>query len=249
MANTLLLKRNASTGVAPAAGSLSVGELAINTTDGILYTKLGSGTVVQLANSATAPSQLKSGGFVSLNTTNDASAVNYLEARATATLTALTLTAQGTDTNISINLVSKGTGTVQANGAVLASQSFVSASYAPLASPTLTGTPAAPTAAQNTSTTQLATTAFVIGQASSTTPNMNGAAAVGTGTTFARADHTHPTDTSRAPLASPTFTGTPTAPTATLGTNTTQLATTAFVKANAPSIGQAMAIGGKFFQG
>lgn len=33
-----------------------------------------------------------------------------------------------------------------------------------------------------------------------------------------------------APLASPTFTGTPAAPTAALGTNTTQLATTAFVK-------------------
>jgi len=35
----------------------------------------------------------------------------------------------------------------------------------------------------------------------------------------------------KAPLASPTFTGTVTAPTAVAGTNTTQLATTAFVKA------------------
>ena len=35
----------------------------------------------------------------------------------------------------------------------------------------------------------------------------------------------------RAPLASPALTGTPTAPTASAGTNTTQLATTAFVKA------------------
>ena len=34
----------------------------------------------------------------------------------------------------------------------------------------------------------------------------------------------------KAPLASPALTGTPTAPTATLGTNTTQLATTAFVE-------------------
>ena len=31
---------------------------------------------------------------------------------------------------------------------------------------------------------------------------------MGAGTTVARADHVHPTDTSRAPLASPTFTGT-----------------------------------------
>ena len=36
----------------------------------------------------------------------------------------------------------------------------------------------------------------------------------------------------KANLASPTFTGTPTAPTATAGTNTTQIATTAFVLAN-----------------
>ena len=36
-------------------------------------------------------------------------------------------------------------------------------------------------------------------------------------------------DTEKAPIASPTFTGTPAAPTATAGTNTTQLATTAFV--------------------
>lgn len=100
---------------------------------------------------------------------------------------------------------------------------------APLSSPTFTGTPAAPTAAVDTNTTQLATTAFVLGQATSTTPVMDGTAAVGTSTRYARGDHTHPTDTSRAPLASPTFTGTPTAPTATAGTNTTQLATTAFV--------------------
>jgi len=39
--------------------------------------------------------------------------------------------------------------------------------------------------------------------------------------------------TLNAPLSSPALTGTPTAPTATLGTNTTQIATTAFVLANA----------------
>lgn len=42
-------------------------------------------------------------------------------------------------------------------------------------------------------------------------------------------------DALKAPLASPALTGTPTAPTATVGTNTTQLATTAFVLANAGS--------------
>lgn len=39
-----------------------------------------------------------------------------------------------------------------------------------------------------------------------------------------------------APLASPAFTGTPTAPTPTGGTNTTQLATTAFVQAAVPTV-------------
>ena len=39
----------------------------------------------------------------------------------------------------------------------------------------------------------------------------------------------------KAPLASPALTGTPTAPTAPPGTDSTQIATTAFVLANAPS--------------
>lgn len=60
-------------------------------------------------------------------------------------------------------------------------------------------------------------------------PQAPGTAAAGTSANAAHEDHVHPTDATRAPLASPAFTGTPTAPTATGGTNTTQLATTAFV--------------------
>lgn len=44
----------------------------------------------------------------------------------------------------------------------------------------------------------------------------------------------------KAPLASPAFTGTPTAPTATGGTNTTQLATTAFVQSAISSLASAL---------
>jgi hypothetical protein len=66
---------------------------------------------------------------------------------------------------------------------------------------------------------------------------MASTAAVGTGITWARADHVHPTDTSRAALASPTFTGTPAAPTASPGNNGTQIATTAFVAAAVSSSG------------
>jgi len=79
---------------------------------------------------------------------------------------------------------------------------------APLANPALTGTPTAPTASADTNTTQVATTAYVVGQASSANPLVDGTAAVGTSLRYARADHVHPTDTTRAPLASPTFTGT-----------------------------------------
>lgn len=68
---------------------------------------------------------------------------------------------------------------------------------APLASPALTGTPTVPTAAADTNTTQAASTAFVLGQAAAATPLVNGTAAVGTSTRFARADHVHPTDTTR----------------------------------------------------
>jgi len=106
---------------------------------------------------------------------------------------------------------------------------------APLASPALTGTPTVPTAAVDTSTTQAASTAFVTNQASASNPVMDGTVAIGTSKRYARADHVHPTDTSRAPLASPALTGTPTVPTAAVGTNTTQAASTAFVVAEIPN--------------
>lgn len=61
-------------------------------------------------------------------------------------------------------------------------------------------------------------------------PIVDGTAAVGTSTAYAREDHVHPTDTSRAPLASPAFTGTPTAPTAALSEDSTIIATTEYVR-------------------
>jgi len=78
---------------------------------------------------------------------------------------------------------------------------------APLASPAFTGEPTAPTASADQTDTQVATTAFVIGQASSSTPAANGTAATGTSKKYARADHVHATDTTLAPKDAPTFTG------------------------------------------
>jgi len=60
-------------------------------------------------------------------------------------------------------------------------------------------------------------------------PAMDGTASAGSSSNYAKGDHVHPTDTSRAPLASPAFTGTPTAPTASSSTDNTQIATTEFV--------------------
>lgn len=62
-------------------------------------------------------------------------------------------------------------------------------------------------------------------------PLMDGTAAVGTSLLYARQDHVHPTDTTRAPINSPSFTGVPTtATTPTAADNSLKLATTAFVK-------------------
>ena len=87
------------------------------------------------------------------------------------------------------------------NTTQLATTAFVDAVrvlLATLASPTFTGIPAAPTAAVDTGTTQLANAAFVLGQASAVSPLMDNVVAIGTSTRYARADHVHPVDTSRA---------------------------------------------------
>jgi hypothetical protein len=99
---------------------------------------------------------------------------------------------------------------------------------APLASPALTGVPTAPTATLGTNTTQIATTAFVLANAPAA-PVTSVAGKTGA-VTLAVADVS-----GAAPLASPALTGTPTAPTATAGTNTTQVATTAFVQQEVPA--------------
>jgi hypothetical protein len=102
------------------------------------------------------------------------------------------------------------------------------ANYAPLNSPNFTGIPTAPTANAGSATGQLATTAFVH---AAVTASTTGVASWNTRTgavVFTAADLNN---VGGALLASPTFTGTPLAPTATLGTNTTQIATCAFVLA------------------
>ncbi|UGG18391.1 tail fiber protein (plasmid) [Escherichia coli] len=108
---------------------------------------------------------------------------------------------------------------------------------APLASPAFTGTPTAPTASQGTNSTQIANTAFV---KAAITALINGApGTLDTLKEIAAAINNDPNFSTtinnalalKAPLASPALTGVPTAPTAAQGTNNTQIATTAYVRA------------------
>ena len=128
---------------------------------------------------------------------------------------------------------------------------------APLASPSLTGTPTAPTATTGNNTTQIATTAFVqsavsgaasYNDASVDTHLNRTTAATGEVLSWNGSDYDwvarttfstlsgKPTTlsgygiTDGATIDSPAFTGTPTAPTASGGTNSTQIATTAYVQ-------------------
>ena len=48
MANTIILKQSSVASKVPLPGDLSLGELAINTTDGKLFTKKGDGSVIEL---------------------------------------------------------------------------------------------------------------------------------------------------------------------------------------------------------
>ena len=89
--------------------------------------------------------------------------------------------------------------------------------------------PQGPTGATGPQGPQGAQGADGAGSPATVPPLMDGTAAVGTSTNFARQDHVHPSDTSRAPLNSPALTGTPTAPTPASGDNSTKIATTAFV--------------------
>jgi hypothetical protein len=106
-----------------------------------------------------------------------------------------------------------GAATSTALAAEVARATAAEALLAPLSSPALTNTPTAPTPPAADNSTRLSTTAYsdraaalaasgvVVPAASTTNPAADGAAAPGTATPYARADHVHPTDTTRAPLA------------------------------------------------
>jgi len=155
-----------------------------------------------------------------------------------------TFTTPGSHTSMTARFLNIESGLIEHSASI--------ATKAPIASPTFTGTPAGPTATVGTNTTQLATTAFVTSavaaHAALTTTHGVSGSLVGTSDTQTLTNKTISGGSNtisavpqsaisnlisdlaaKSPLASPTFTGTPAAPTASGGTNTTQIATTAFV--------------------
>jgi hypothetical protein len=188
-------------------------------------TPTGTGTVVMaispaLTGTPTAPTQALSDNSTALATTAWVKGQGYSTGGGGAVSSVFTRTG-------AVVAVSGDYAVAQVTGA------------APLASPALTGVPTAPTASTGDNSTTLATTAFVKAQSYITSAGAPVQSVAGrTGAiVLAESDITNLTTdlAAKAPLASPTLTGTPAAPTAAANTNTTQIATTAFV------IGQAYA--------
>lgn len=152
MTFTMLARRSSVPAKAPTTAQLALGEMSINTYDGILYflkNTAGANSVVALGPVPATANALSTARSIGL--TGDATGTVNFDGSAGVTI-ATTLAnsgvVAGTWNNVTVN--AKGLITAGANAA-----------YAPLASPIFTGIPTAPTANLATNTTQLATTAFV----------------------------------------------------------------------------------------
>jgi hypothetical protein len=237
MANVIRIKRRAS-GAAGAPAALKSAELAHNEVDNTLY--IGKGD--DGAGNATTIVPVGGGGaFTDLSTAQTVGGAK--------TFSIVPKASQ--DASAATDLVRKGqVDTLLAEKAPLASPALTGTPTAPTAAPATNTTQIATTAFV-----QAALSGAGMGDMSKsvydTTNNgkvdvAETAEAVpwtgvtGKPSTFAPATHAHVTSditgldaalAAKAPLASPALTGTPTAPTAAGGTNSTQLATTAFVAA------------------
>lgn len=93
MANLIKLKRSAVAGKAPAVGDLALGELALNTYDGKLYTKKDNGTasIVELSGGSSSGPIAETAQVISqnltLNTGNNGLSVGPVEVAATYAVT------------------------------------------------------------------------------------------------------------------------------------------------------------------
>jgi len=123
-----------------------------------------------------------------------------------------------------------------------------------ITSPILIGTPTAPTAAAGTNTTQIATTAFVLSEVSSGISNLIGSSPtlLNTLQELATAINNDPTFfttvanglATKAPINSPTFTGTVTFPASTSGANLVNIPNSALTNSSVTINGTSVSLGG-----
>jgi len=201
MANTVRIKRRSSSGAAGAPSTLENAELAYNEADNILYYGEGTG-----GNNGSATSVISIGGvgaFVTLGT------VQTLTGNKTfsGTIVLPSTTSIGSVTSTEIGYVDGVTSAIQTQIDTKLASTTASSTYAPIASPTFTGTVAG-----------ITKTMVGLDNVDNTTDAGKPVSTAGQTALDLKAN-----------LAGPTFTGVPAAPTATAGTNTTQLASTAFV--------------------
>ena len=219
MANTIKIKRSSVSGKVPTTSQLELGELAVNTHDGKLYTKKDDGTaaVVEIGGASATADSLTTARDIALS--GDVSGSASFDGSANVTITAtvaddshnhIISNVDGLQTALDAKLPLAGgqlTGNITFSGAQTVDGRDLSADGSKL-----DGIEAGATADQ---------TAAEILTAIKT---VDGA---GSGLDADTLDGVQ--GSSYAQLASPALTGTPTAPTAVAGTNTTQVATTAFV--------------------
>lgn len=217
-----LIHRDAA-GRAQVAAPAAAGDIAIKSTVDNAITTAAADATAKVAGAITAAAQDATNKANAAREAAAGDATTKADAAREAAITAAALDA-----------------TTKANAAKTAAQDAANAALAlkaPLNSPTFTGTPIAPTPAPGTNTKQIATADFVqaaiaalINAAPGSLDTLKElATAMGNDPNFA-ATITNALAL-KAPLASPALTGTPTAPTPAPGTNTSQVATAAFVAA------------------
>jgi hypothetical protein len=190
--------------------NLGSGNISFEVGDYVIY----NGTTWEKSDTTDAVASVNGQtGVITLTTTNIGEGTNLYFTEARVRSTPLTGYAVGTNTALTatdsvltafqnvqgqINAIKTGTlaqfaATTSAQLAGVISDETGSGVLVFATSPALTGTPTSTTAAVDTNTTQIATTAFVLAQASASNPLALGSVAIGTSTRYARADHVHPT--------------------------------------------------------
>jgi hypothetical protein len=221
-----------------------VGELAINTTTGEVYTKTDGGTVVALVNSANPvfTGNVTAGtNIISANSSGDEGGEILLAKPQTNT----TLSGTG----VTIDVYQNRLRIFEQGGTVRGAYIDLTAAGAGVATNLLSGgaTSASWGSITGTLSSQSDLNTALGLKAPLASPTFTGNPSLPTGTsgvTQTAGDNTTKlattafvttADNLKANLASPALTGTPTAPTASTSTNTTQIATTAYVKSNLAS--------------